>query len=183
MSRKQPSLGGRLVLSVFMAILIFSGVQMMVGTVQELMESRDSMAWPTASGKVIRSELKAHTVKSRGRTSQGLRRTFSEDSYEARIEYEFQIDGVTRTGNRRTAILGGNLADKPHVEQTLEKYPVGQAVTVSYNPADPSQCVLEPGSWGGFFVYAGLSLFLIVVPLGGLWLAWSARGSQYISGL
>ncbi len=183
MSQKKPTLGGRLVLSAFMAILIYSGVVMMAGTVRELMESRDAMAWPTASGKVIRSEMKTHSVKVRRRTDMGLRRTSTEDSYEARIEYEFQIDGVTHTGNRRNAILGGDLADKPHVEQTLKKYPVGQSVTVSYNPADPSKCVLEPGSWGGFFVYAGLSLFLIVVPLGVLWVAWSSRGGQYISGL
>jgi hypothetical protein len=156
---------------------------MLAGTVRELAESLDSKAWPTASGKVTRSELKVHAHDVRRKSSDGIRRKSSEDIYEAAIEYEYEINGETYKGNRRTAVAGGNLADKTSVEAALKKYPVGQPVTVSYKPADPNQSVLEPGSWGGFFVKAGLSLFLIVVPGFVLWLSWSRGGSKYISGL
>lgn len=182
MSRK-PALGRRLVLSLFMAILIYGGMVMLARSVRELMESRESIAWPTVTGKVTRSDLKVNTQDVRRRMSNGIHRTSTEEYYEALIEYEFVIDGVTHKGHRRSAVQGGNPADKSHVQKTLAKYPVSQRVMVSYNPSDPSQCVLEPGSWGGFFVWAGLSLFLILLPGLVVGIAWHPRYHKVISGL
>lgn len=120
---------------------------MLSRAVRDLKESRDAMAWPTVAGQVTRSEMKVNTLDVRRRRSgTGPLRSSSEESYEAEIEYEFEIAGVIHKGNRRTAIPGGHRADKPYVQKTLDKYPVGQAVTVSYNPSDPRQSVLEPGS-------------------------------------
>ena len=178
-----PSVGKRLVLSAFMAALMYGGSVMMFGTVRELMESFEAMSWPTVAGKVTRAEMKAHTHEVRRRSSDGIKRSSSEETYEAEIDYEFEIDGQKHSGNRRGAVRGGNLADKRSVEQPLKKYPVGQAVTVSYKPGDPSQCLLEPGSWGDFFVMAGLSLFLILVPVGVFWIVWGPNKGRCISGL
>ncbi len=178
-----PSVGKRLVLSAFMAALMYGGGVMMVGTVRELSESFEAMSWPTVAGKVTRSEIKVTSIKSSGRSSNGIHRSTTSDSNEAQIEYEFELDGKTLKGDRLGGVRSGNAADRKSVEQTLKKYPINQAVTVSYKPGDPSQCLLEPGSWGGFFVMAGLSLFLILVPVGVFWIVWGPNKGRCISGL
>lgn len=178
-----PSVVNRLVLSAFMVALMYGGGVMMVGTVRELMESFEAMSWPTVAGKVTRSEIKVTSIKSSGRSSNGIHRSTTSDSYEPLIEYEFELDGQTHKGDRRVAVQSGNAADRKSVEQILKKYPINQAVTVSYKPGDPSQCLLEPGSWGGFFVMAGLSLFLILVPVGVFYIVWGPNKGRCISGL
>lgn len=182
MSRK-PAFGSRMILSLFMAIIIAGGATMLVRSVRELNESREAMAWPTAPGQIVRSEMQVNTQSVRRRSGDGIRRSSSEEWYTAQIEYEFAVAGTTHKGTRVSAVQGGNLADRPHVQKTLDKYPIGHAVQVSYNPSDPSHSVLEPGSWGGFFVWAGLSLFLIVFPGAMIWVAWHPKHSQIISGL
>jgi Protein of unknown function (DUF3592) len=182
MNRK-PTFASRLILSLFMAILIASGATMLARSVRELNQSREAMAWPTAPGRIVRSEMQAHTQRVRRRSDDGIRRSSSEETFTAQIEYEFEVAGLAHKGNRLSAVQGGVLADKPHVQNTLNQYPLGQVVQVSYNPADPSQSVLEPGRWGGFGVWAGLSLFLIVLPGAMIWIAWHPKHSQIISGL
>lgn len=179
----KPALGSRLILSLFMAILIGCGAFMLAGSIRELRESREAMGWPTSPGKIVRSEMKGHSLSVRRRSGDGIRRSSSEETFAAEIEYEFEIGGVIYHGTRLSAVQGGARSDKPEVQKTLDKYPVGQAVAVAYNPNDPRLCVLEPGSWGGFCVWAGLSLFLIFFPGAMIWIAWHPRHSQIISGL
>lgn len=180
---RQPALSSRLILSVFMAILMYIGITMLTTTIRELMEAREAMAWPTTTGKVTRSEMKVQTQHVRRRSSDGIRRTHAEEYYEAAIEYEFQVQGVTYRGNRWTAVQGGNLADRAHVQKTLSKYPVDQTVTVSFKPDDPNQCLLEPGNWGGYIVMAGLPLFLIIIAGAIMAVAWSRHASKIFSGM
>ncbi len=183
MGREKSSIGGRLALTVFMLLLLCLGGGLLLGTSRELMESLEAMSWPTVVGEVTRSELKIETHSIRTRSSNGIRGSAKEDIYTPLIDYTFEVDGKEFQGNRTKAIRGGNLADRASVEATLKKYPVGQSVTVSYNPTDPEQCLLEPGSWGGFLVMLGLSLFLIIVSCAMLFVAWSPKYRHIISGL
>lgn len=180
---KQKSFVGRALISTFLVVLLFSGTRMLVGTCRELRQSWESLAWPTAPGTITRSQMKLSTLDVRRRGEDGIRRTFHEDTYTADVEYEFTVNGTIYKGTRITLIQGGTRADREHVQLTLDRYPVGHPVNVSYYPADIKLCVLEPGSWGGFFVYAGLSSFLIVVPALLLWLVWHPKYSGFISGL
>lgn len=166
-----------------MLIVILIGVGLLFRAVRELRESRDAISWPTASGRILKSQMKTHTQNVRRRSSNGIRRSYHEEIYTADIEYEYEVDHTPYKGTRITAVQGGTLSDKPHVQQTLDKYPVGEIVSVTYNPTDPSQSLLEPGSWGGFLVLAGLSLFLIVLPSVVIWIGWHPKHSQIISGL
>ena len=99
------------------------------------------------------------------------------------IDYTFEVDGKEFQGTRVTSVRGGTLGDRSSVEEKLRKYPMGQSVTVSYNPIDPEQCLLEPGSWGGFLMLFALSLFLIAISCAMLFVAWSPKYSHIISGL
>jgi hypothetical protein len=156
-----------------MGFLLLGGVMLIANAVRELNEAHESMAWPTAPGRVIRSEMSITTDDHRT-TSRSREPRTSSTFFEAKIEYEFEVNGVTHKGTRCTAIQDMN-ARRDHQETVLKKYPVDQAVKVSYKPDDPDQCVLEPGSWRGFFtkivlgvVFTGFSSVL-------LWLVWKKR--------
>lgn len=156
---------------------------MLFRATHELLESRAALSWPTVPGQVTRSKMKTHTETGRRKSEDGIKRSYNEEFYTADIEYEYLIDGVPYKGTRISAVQGGTRADKPHVQQTLDKYKIGQTVVVSYDPSDPSQSVLEPGSQEGFVVWAGLSLFLIFIPAVVIWVGWHPRYSRMISGL
>ena len=169
---KMP-LGAKIFVSVSLTFMMVGGVAMMVKAFRDLSESREAHAWPTAPGKVTLSEMSVSTGKTH--RSKGNRRELETSQYyEAKIEYEFEVAGVTYHGTRRTASQDMN-ANQTHTVSVLSRYPVKQPVTVSYKPDDPSTCVLEPGGWGGFFVMLPLSLVFSGIPLVLLLIAWKAR--------
>ncbi len=183
MGRKKSSTGGRLVLTLFMLLILCLGGGLLVETSRELMESLEAMSWPTTPGQVTRSFLKAETIEVSTRSSNGIRGSALEDTYTALVDYTFEVNGQAFKGDRISAIRSGTQSDRASVEEKLKQYPVGKSVTVSYNPSDPEQCLLEPGTWGGFARMLGLSLFLIVIACLILFVAWSPKYHHIISGL
>ncbi len=183
MGKKESSLKGRMVLTLFMLLLLCLGSGLLIDASREFMESLDAMSWPTVVGKVVRSELKMETHRIRTRSSEGIRRSATEDTFVPLIDYTFEVDGKEFQGTRVSSVRGGTLGDRASIEEILKKYAVGQLVTVSYNPTDPEQCLLEPGSWGGFLMLFAMSMFLIVFSFALLFVAWSPRYRHIISGL
>jgi len=177
MSTGQPklSIAAKLFLSSILALMLLGGVAMMAKACRELSESREARAWPTAPGKVTRSTVSESTDHLR--SSRQQQESAPSHYYEAKIEYEFEVAGVTYHGTRRTAVQD-MIANRSHAEYVLSKYPVNQAVTVSYKPDDPSQGVLEPGGWGGFFVLLPLSLVFMSIPTVLLRILWRVRSPR-----
>jgi hypothetical protein len=156
------TLGAKLFLGSILALMLFGGVAMMAKAFRGLNESRVARAWPSVPGKVTRSTMSESTDTHR--SSKQQQESAPSTYYQAQIEYEFQVAGVTYHGTRRTAVQEMN-ANRGHAESILRQYPVDQAVTVYYQPDDPSQCVLEPGGWGGFFIMLPLSLVFTGIPI------------------
>jgi hypothetical protein len=81
------------------------------------------------------------------------------------IRYEYSVAGISYTS------LSINSIDTPsNPSSYASRFPVGEDVTVYYNPKDPSEAVLEPGfvnilrAFGGFsffFLVVGVSLFFL----------------------
>lgn len=173
--QSQLTIGPKLFLSSIMAIMLLGGVAMMVKAFRELNESREAPDWPIAPGKVTRSEMSVSTDTHR--SSRQQQESGPSQYYQAKIEYEFQVADVTYHGTRRTAVED-MIANQSHAESVLRQYPVNQAVTVSYKPDDPRQCVLEPGGWGGFFVLLPLSLVFTGASTVLLWVVWKVRAPR-----
>jgi len=115
-----------------------------------------SKFWPTAPGKVIRSNM---TVKS---------------GYVANIFFEYHVNGKLYRSNR--VILGETAGSefswgKAKAEKYLSTYPLGKEAQVLYNPARPEEAYLERGarySTGIFGVVVGsllLGVSLLMVYL------------------
>ena len=107
--------------------------------------------WPSTDGVVVRSELEV-TKKASGFRRSGV--TVQSDYYVGKVEYQYTVDGQPHTGHE---IGGGGGVGSFHrhvAQAALEKYPVGQAVTVYYNLRRPEWAVIDRSFnfvlwWGG----------------------------------
>ena len=146
----------------------------------KLQESRASVDWPTANGRIITSRVESHE---------------SEDgtTYSADIVYVYNVEGTEHSSD--VVVIGGHEYSAHNV---VQRYPVDKNVTVSYAPDDATNAVLEPGVESYMFQTLGIgiaagSLFfalifntllrvaageerslldkLVIYPVKGLWLS------------
>lgn len=165
--QKKMPFAAKLILGFVIVVFMGSGGRLLFLAFDGMREAGESASWPRAEGKVVRSEMNASTRDD----GPGRRSSSGSKWYEAKIEYEFEVNATTYHGSRIASVKDMN-AKQSRAQATLDKYPVNRRVMVSYKPDDPSVCVLEPGSWGGALVQLGLGMFFILVPLVLSFTAW-----------
>ena len=150
----------RIGISTLLLLFIGAGSVPLTWAVQGIREAGASLTWPTAPGKITRSEVGVTTTRTRQRAN--FDRTSR--SYAAEIEYEFEAEGTTWHGSR-VAVESIEFGDESAARAACEKYSLHKAVTVSYQPGNPGECVLEPGKWGGIGFQLSFAAVFILVPL------------------
>lgn len=110
-----------------------------------------SGAWPAAQGTVIANDL---LEQERRRSTTSARRDEA-PAYSNRIRYAYEVAGRRYHGER----IGftSSFPTRKAVVQRHEDLAVGGPVTVYYNPADPADAVLEPGTGAYPFIYLAIS--------------------------
>jgi hypothetical protein len=161
-TQKVPPLAKLMIGATFL-MLVAGGVGLVVKGVKAIGESRESRTWPTASGRIVRSEMVQGQRRSTRRDGNNRSLTETSTTFEAAIEYEFEVNGVKRRGTRVT--IAESITNRSIAQKLLDKYPLDRTVTVTYKPDDPSVCVLEPGSWGGVVVYFALGTVFLSIPV------------------
>jgi hypothetical protein len=138
-------------------------VLIVVVVLANMLEVRRAAAWVTTAGRIVKSATEASHHKFAGEET-----TVKTVPV---VEYEFSVDGRTARGTRVS--IGEDAAADP--EATLRRYPVGAAVRVYYDPANPRNCVLErdvPEGFGkGLAILLGMGVVAAAVIY---WLATSA---------
>jgi len=114
-----------------------------------------STSWPVTDGRITASRVE--------RVKQG---GDGKATYTADITYEYALDGRTFEGDRVWFGDAYSASDASAFRAAVGRYPVGRAVKVHYDPAEPAESVLEPGpTWSGSALYfIGLGL----MTLGGI---------------
>ncbi len=119
---------------------LVAGVISIVGSVYllfirlgECRSAESSVKWPNTPGQITSSKINKLCIIRSG--------------YVPVIEYSFEANGHKQTGKR---IAYRELAsrEETEIERVVEKYPTGVKVKVTYDPADPQNSVLEPGTQG-----------------------------------
>ncbi|TPN48987.1 DUF3592 domain-containing protein [Mesorhizobium sp. B1-1-9] len=139
-------------------------------TVMKWREVRALSHWLPTPGKIISSRVEAREVRSSGAGSD------SSDTTEMRnfpaITFEYKVGGKKFQSSRYS--VQENLGNF-EVTETLAQFPRGADVTVFYNPADPSEAVIERTMPDGAFKFmfqlsAGLVIgaLVLVFSVGGL---------------
>ena len=117
--------------------------------------------WPTASGTIVSARLDQHT-----RTERRDGHSYTSTSYNPVVEYTYQIGQQTYQGNRIFA--GATMSyDLGTAQGIINRYQPGMAVYVHYDPANPTQAVLETQSKGGNLFFIMGAVFAVLGLLGG----------------
>lgn len=125
-----------------------------------LERAKASKTWPTVMGVVEESEVQSH------RSSNS-----SSSTYSPKVVYQYQVEGTDF--ECRTVWFGGDVStsNRSLAQDTVNKYPVKQQVTVYYDPADPATAVLEPGVFKTtyfFYVFGWIFLGLGILMAGSI---------------
>jgi hypothetical protein len=99
---------------------------------QKLGRVRQAAGWQTTMGRVIESRVDDAVSNS------SIRNPLID--HRPRVAYEFSVNGRAFVGDR---IGFGDDSGGANTEATLARYPVGRAVQVYYDPANPEESVLE----------------------------------------
>ncbi|MCA9058424.1 MAG: DUF3592 domain-containing protein [Planctomycetaceae bacterium] len=160
--QKKISIPGIIILSFAGLMFVAAGIALLTKAFRGVQEARESAGWPTAPGKITRSEMSVSQQDSRSGDRQitGHRSNF----YTALVEYEFDVNGEQHQGNRVAAVQE-MIAKESHARAILDQYPVDKVVMVAYSPLNPDTCVLEPGSWGGAVIMLILGCCFTAIPM------------------
>ncbi len=130
-----------------------------------LQDARTSVNWPVTPGTIVNSRVETHT-------------TDGETYDSTTVEYVYTVDGVeyssdvVRFGAPRPGAgsLSQYFSRRPDLPSPGSRespmYPVGKAVSVSYEPSNVTNAVLEPGGESYDFLYLGGVLALVPLLAG-----------------
>ncbi|MCA9121208.1 MAG: DUF3592 domain-containing protein [Planctomycetaceae bacterium] len=127
----------------FLSLFIAVGSVPLVMGIRGVLQSRATLAWPQATGRIVSSGVRSEQRTSRD--DDGRQRTTT--YYYADVTYEYVVDGKSFTGTRIT-LTDGQSGSQADASATRDRYPRDAGVSVAYDPASPDQSVLEPGRWG-----------------------------------
>lgn len=136
----------------FASIFLLLGVGLAWWGWTIVQDARASAAWPTVEGRVTRSEVDESSDADGG------------DSYSPEVTYTYQVDDQAYENS--TIKFGENsYSSRRRAEAIVANYPVGERVTVSYDPNAPGRSVLEPGVTAGSFIVMGVGAVFVVVSV------------------
>jgi hypothetical protein len=112
----------------------------------KLRNAAEAKRWPVTIGTITDSEV-GGAMK-----------------YYPSVNYTYTIDTVVYNSN---SISNMNFYSKSRsvVEDFLKKYPLGSEIKVSYNPADPSRALLQPGINTGHIILLVFGIIVFAIPV------------------
>lgn len=152
MSLKWMALGFGLIVVALLAL----------ATAVKWLEVRRAAAWKTTPGRITRSRPVTRRVRGVESHDRALHGQDLETRNFAEIAYEYHVGRKRLTGKR---VSIGEDRGNWQVAETLARYPEGAAVLVYYNPARPSEAVLERDAPEGVFRTLGTLIAVLVAGL------------------
>lgn len=120
-------------------LLMLADLFFLIAVITKYLEVKRASTWLSAEGKVTSSRSEARRVDKSSGTGRDRVVDYEMRNF-ATVGYSFKANGQRQTGNR---ISIGHDVGNYQVEEKLARYPVGKVVTVFYDPAKPTNNVLE----------------------------------------
>src|SRR5579859_5908632 len=136
--------------------------------VGELSRQFQSAKFPSATGQITRSQVTTHRGSKGGVT------------YGVAISYEFTVDDKAFVSSRYRYNASMSSSGSRWARATVQSHPLGSAVTVFYNPANPSEALLAPGIGGEDFLALLFMTPFNLIVLGIWWLPLAAARQRYL---
>jgi Protein of unknown function (DUF3592) len=135
-------------LRLWYALWCLAGLAVMALAASDYVAHAQSARWSSTQGEVVAGLLGSASP------AQALTRT----------RYRYTVNGVSYDGKR--VRFGSELISRGEAEQVLGRFPVGQSVTVHYDPNDPASSVLDRERVsGGVIVNLLLGMLLVITAL------------------
>ncbi len=142
-------------MKIIVLLVALPGLWFITSYFLEVVRSRRYRSFPISEGIITSLELTAR--KGRLRTWVPI------------VEYTFQVNGVTFTGNRLT--FSPVVVEEETATKIRKLFAVGNPVQVHFNPRNPSDCVLNPNGadlknrliLGIILTMIALAIFLILI--------------------
>lgn len=141
-------IGGLICMGIFILVFLGGGGYMIYRSVQDRKKARASLTWPSTQGRVIESRV----IESRSTDSDGDTST----TYRPYIKYEYQVVGSVFTSDKLAVGPAVSTSNYRKSEEKVRQMPIGAAVTVYYNPDDPTDAVLEQRSNAKLLMILGI---------------------------
>jgi Protein of unknown function (DUF3592) len=139
----------------------------------ELRKAKQNTTWPTTEGKILGSKVVGHEET---RTDDDGDESTS-TVYRPDIRYSYRVNGADYAADTWKGRMRYSSGSPKYAERAVARYPVGQTVTVHYDPADPGMGVLELGNHDG----AGVALAVgIVFGLTGALFLWAMTQAEWV---
>lgn len=155
----QPTFGPILsILCGGLLFLIFGGIGafLLYRAYKTRQQADASQGWPSVQGQVVDTHVD-HSARSDADGDMV-------DSYNPMVNFTYQVGGNTYHGDKVSYSPQRSFDSEAKAQAALQRYPVGGSVTVYYNPANPSESVLEKSA-GGFAVSLVIGIVFILIAL------------------
>ena len=128
------------------AVAILIAILSLVSFVHGLQLASASARWPTASGTVTASDVIEEEFEDTNSDTSRIRKIHR---YQVDLRYAYQVGKYDFTGLAPNWGWTGIYGMREAAEKAAALYTRGQPVVVHYDPAQPGNAVLEPGSRKG----------------------------------
>ncbi|MFH0945322.1 MAG: DUF3592 domain-containing protein [Planctomycetota bacterium] len=141
----------RFLQTVFLPIFLVGGVALalVVGPL-EVVQAKQSRSWPTVVGSVASAGIN-ETVNRKGRR------------YLPVIRYRYEVGGQTYESDTVSGRTAKSYPERSDAQGHLEEVVSGGSPTVHYNPDNPGQAVLTPGSLWRAIGITGIGVILLAL--------------------
>ncbi len=146
--------GALLIGGIFALLMLLLGALLVGVGLFALQRRGAAKSWPQVPATIEVSEVRPDTFD-------------DHPVYKPLVRYRYVAPGGTFTGDK-LATTGRLYPKQAAAQKVVARYPVGTTVMARYNPADPSEAVIEREGLGGiWFVLFGLLCWIFPV-IGGL---------------
>lgn len=122
--------------------ILLIGAVAVVASISLMSASRKARSWPVVTGRIVERTVGPSTTTGASRPGR---------YFEPRVAYDYTVDGKAYQGHRIG--MTTEAYDEDRARRVVNELP--DAVEVHYNPANPSDAVLQPSS-------IGLSLLILI---------------------
>jgi hypothetical protein len=115
--------------------------------------------WPIASGLVEASSITSYQRRSRSSEDREVR---LETLYRPNIVYGYDVGGVHYRGDK-VSYSGYGTSSADVAKQVAARYPIGRALTVHYNPQNPSESAIDPSTPLGLYFFYLVPVIVLTI--------------------
>ena len=133
------------------------GIFVMIAGIRNRKKAEESTSWPSAQGKITKAWVETQEHED----DDG----FKTITHFPRWEYEFIIDGKTYTNQNISFSGTAGSHHESDARDGLKQYPLNNQVQVFYNPFNPEEAALVPGTKGtmSMVIFGGVMAFIMFI--------------------